>query len=270
MLTKTALLAAAAAAVVLVAPSRARAQSCGPCATCTSRYTDRHGSDNPASYLAEKQLFIVAFLDTVATRDVATWPQARAVWHALGERFRKQSYGPEDYIGNCTTCSCAKTQWCTEFVIKMYKQAGMTVLGPDSNNPVSSSRALFECVKDKYSGDSRVYYRKPSDTSFTPRPGDALVFQWTGNRPNDGRYYGINHTLNVNCVTHWNTSTQTSNAGYCSDHTGMVLGVVGSTLYTVEGNVSKGRVRIVSYPNYRSSSTIVAFVRINRGTIDCR
>lgn len=121
----------------------------GACTSCDSKYTDRHGKDNPASYTADKQLFIDSFYDVVATSGVSSWPQARAVWRALGERFRKRVYGPEDYITSCTSCDCKRTNWCTELVIRMYIRSGLTVRGDDANNPISSSRALFECVKDK-------------------------------------------------------------------------------------------------------------------------
>ena len=69
-------------------------------------------------------------------------------------------------------------------------------------------------------------------TGFPPRPGDAVVFNLDPSNRN----------------------------GRLIDHVGIVTGVSGGTLYTIEGNTGKPNgVYRKSYPSYVSMTSIVGF-----------
>jgi len=197
--------------------------------------------------------------------DISTRPQPRAVWSALGERFRRSSWNPEMYR--------AAGAWGTEFVLWALEKAGLAIRQDLSisgfpvvqvTTRLNHSGRLARCLMEKSHVPGAVY-TKYIHESHNLRPGDVVFF-----------YYGTTpgKTYTYDCATNYypfhGSSYWSRRALYCSTQVGLVVGVTGNDLVVIKGN-SGGKVRLSRIANYRSSgSRIVAFGRINRNQIDCR
>ncbi len=114
--------------------------------------------------------------------------------------------------------------WCADFVSWVYKQAGTPFTGGWAYSwQIPAVYDLKVWFKEK-----GVYHSR-TNTSYTPRPGDVVFFNW----------YGY-------------TNSRTGN------HVGIVKKVSGTTLYTIEGN-SSDMVRERTYYNFRGNGDIVGF-----------
>jgi hypothetical protein len=117
----------------------------------------------------------------------------------------------------------ANEAWCSEFVSWVYKVAGVPFTGGSEGGWMLSGNTG---VKQWFERDSKwMGNGDPGWDAFKPAPGDFMRLD-------------------------------TSSGG----HSALVREVSGSTLYTVEGNVSN-RVMLRRYDNYKSNSSIDGFGR---------
>ena len=117
--------------------------------------------------------------------------------------------------------------WCTTFALWCFNKTGEE-LGVKLYSTVTPSGGNCNSMKSWYS--NKGWY-KPRSSGYTPKAGDIAFFDWSGNGS--------------------------------SQHVGIVKGVSGSTIYTIEGNCS-GKVKAKSYtPNgskpYASTSSIMGY-----------
>jgi hypothetical protein len=120
--------------------------------------------------------------------------------------------------------------WCAAFSKYVWREGGVT-------SYLSEIDGFAQSFKEY--GQNHATYR--ANGAYTPKPGDAVVFDWDHN-PNDA------HQM---------------------DHVGIVTSVSGSTLYTIEGNTSDAT-RARSYPNYADNADIEGFttaVGVSSGAI---
>jgi hypothetical protein len=118
--------------------------------------------------------------------------------------------------------------WCADFVSWVYKETGHRLSGGASGGwRIPAVINLAQWFKDH-----GVWHTRAA-TSDVPQPGDMVHFNWNS------------------CKS-------------CSEnnHAGLVEKVVGSTLYTIEGN-SSDRVSRRTYTGYRSNSNIIGWGRLN-------
>lgn len=117
--------------------------------------------------------------------------------------------------------------WCTTFVMWCFNQAG-TENGVRLYGSIIPNGGNCNSMISWFSNHDRYYTHT---SGYTPRPGDLVFFDWSGNGS--------------------------------SQHVGIVTGTSGSTVYTVEGNCS-GKVKAREYTSngskpYNNISSIMGY-----------
>ncbi|MDB5179162.1 MAG: hypothetical protein JWN01_1105 [Patescibacteria group bacterium] len=110
--------------------------------------------------------------------------------------------------------------WCADFVSYVYHKTGHSFTPGWRIASTISMRSWFIRHKGWHARGS----------SDTPRPGDAIFFDWSSKPP-------------------------------VTEHVGIVDHVSGSTVYTIEGNTSNG-VHRRAHTNYHHDSTVVGWGRM--------
>lgn len=128
-----------------------------------------------------------------------------------------------------------KGSWCTYFALWCFNEAG-NKLGVNLYGKVTPKGGNCNSMISWYNNKGR-YHLSTSD--YIPKPGDLVFFDWNGNGS--------------------------------SQHVGIVKGVSGSTVYTIEGNCS-GKVKSRKYTNsgskpYNNVSAIMGYGSIDWGLV---